>query len=129
MAARGGEGVRPGGHTPDGSEHNPAPAAAIPEPPATPRGKLCESATSSGAVYLGSHLGPGPRDGLITGLVNRTGRSVRLVRTSPELTVLLAGCLLGGTVGVGTIFCAVAIGPLIQFFPPRVAVPIEIPAC
>lgn len=83
---------------------------------------------ASGAIYLGSHLGPGPRDGLMTGLVNRTGRSVRLVRTSLELTVLLVGFLLGGTVGVGTVVFAVAIGPLVQFFLPRVAVPIEVPA-
>ena len=59
--------------------------------------------------------------------MNRTNRSVRLVRTSLELTVLLVGFLLGGTVGVGTVLFAVAIGPLIQFFLPRVAVPIEIP--
>jgi uncharacterized membrane protein YczE len=83
---------------------------------------------ASGAIYLGSHLGPGPRDGLMTGLVARTGRSVRLVRTSIELTVLLVGFLLGGTVGVGTVLFAVAIGPLVQFFLPRVAAPIELPA-
>ena len=83
---------------------------------------------ASGAIYLGSHLGPGPRDGLMTGLVSRTGRTVRLVRTGLELTVLLVGFLLGGTVGVGTILFAVAVGPLIQFFLPRVAVPIEVPA-
>jgi uncharacterized membrane protein YczE len=82
----------------------------------------------SGAVYLGSHLGPGPRDGLMTGLVARTGRSVRLVRTSLEASVLLIGFLLGGTVGVGTVLFALAIGPLIQFFLPRVAAPLELPA-
>jgi len=82
---------------------------------------------ASGAIYLGSHFGPGPRDGLMTGLVTRTGRSVRLVRTSLELTVLLVGFLLGGTVGVGTVVFAVAIGPLVQFFLPRVAVPIAVP--
>ena len=85
---------------------------------------LCAAA---GAVYLGSHLGPGPRDGLMTGLVARTRRSVRLVRTALELTVLLVGFLLGGTVGVGTLVFAVAVGPLIQFFLPRVAVPITVP--
>jgi uncharacterized membrane protein YczE len=85
---------------------------------------LCGAA---GAVYLGSHLGPGPRDGLMTGLVARTGRSVRLVRTTLELTVLLAGYLLGGTVGIGTVLFAVAIGPLVQFFLPRVAAPLEMP--
>jgi uncharacterized membrane protein YczE len=82
---------------------------------------------ASGAIYLGSHLGPGPRDGLMTGLVARTGRSVRLVRTGLELTVLLVGFLLGGTVGVGTVVFAVAIGPLVQFFLPWVAVPIRVP--
>ena len=80
---------------------------------------LCGAA---GAIYLGSHLGPGPRDGLMTGLVRRTGRSVRVVRTSLEIGVLVVGFLLGGTVGVGTLLFAVAIGPLIQFFLPRVAV-------
>jgi uncharacterized membrane protein YczE len=64
----------------------------------------------------------------MTGLVNRTNRTLLLVRTSLELTVLLVGFLLGGTVGVGTILFAVAIGPLIQFFLPQVAVPIKIPA-
>lgn len=83
---------------------------------------------ASGAVYLGSHLGPGPRDGLMTGLVARTGRSIRLVRTVLEATVLLFGFVLGGTVGVGTVIFAVAIGPLIQFFLPRVAAPLELRA-
>jgi uncharacterized membrane protein YczE len=83
---------------------------------------------ASVAVYLGSHLGPGPRDGLMTGLVARTGRSIRLVRTSLEASVLLVGFLLGGTVGVGTVLFAVAIGPLIQFFLPRVAAPVDLPA-
>jgi uncharacterized membrane protein YczE len=63
----------------------------------------------------------------MTGLVARTRRSVRLVRTALELTVLLVGFLLGGTVGVGTLVFAVAVGPLIQFFLPRVAVPITVP--
>ena len=82
----------------------------------------------AGGAYIGAGLGPGPRDGLMTGLVARTGRSVRLVRTSLELTVLLVGFLLGGTAGVGTVVFAVAVGPLIQFFLPRVAVPISVPA-
>lgn len=64
------------------------------------------------ALYIGASLGPGPRDGLMTGLVRRTGRSVRLVRTLIEVTVLLVGFLLGGTVGVGTLLYAVAIGPV-----------------
>ncbi|MCO7218867.1 YitT family protein [Klenkia sp. PcliD-1-E] len=76
----------------------------------------------AGATYLASAFGAGPRDGLMTGLVTRTGRSVRLVRTCLELTVLAVGLLLGGTVGVGTVLYAVAIGPLVQLFLPLVAV-------
>ena len=64
------------------------------------------------ALYIGASLGPGPRDGLMTGLVRRTGRSVRLVRTVIEVTVLVVGFLLGGTVGVGTLLYAFAIGPV-----------------
>ena len=66
------------------------------------------------AAYLGAHLGPGPRDGLMTGLVRRTGRSVRLVRTLIEGGVVVSGFLLGGTVGLGTLAYVVLIGPLIQ---------------
>jgi uncharacterized membrane protein YczE len=73
------------------------------------------------AVYVGARLGPGPRDGLMTGLSARTGRSVRLVRTGIELTVLAAGWLLGGTVGAGTVLYAFAIGPLAQTFLPLFA--------
>jgi uncharacterized membrane protein YczE len=65
-------------------------------------------------LYIGAGLGPGPRDGLMTGLVACTGLSVRLVRTAIEATVLAAGWLLGGTVGVGTVVYALAIGPLVQ---------------
>lgn len=68
----------------------------------------------STVLYVGAGYGPGPRDGLMTGLVERTGRSVRLVRTTIEATVLLVGWLLGGTVGVGTVLYAVGIGPLVQ---------------
>jgi uncharacterized membrane protein YczE len=64
------------------------------------------------ALYIGASLGPGPRDGLMTGLVRRTGRSVRLVRTVIEVTVLVVGFLLGGTVGIGTLLYAFAIGPI-----------------
>lgn len=70
------------------------------------------------AAYLGAHLGPGPRDGLMTGLVRRTGRSVRLVRTLIEGSVLVGGFLLGGTLGVGTIAYVLLIGPLIQHLQP-----------
>lgn len=70
----------------------------------------------AGAIYIGSQLGPGPRDGLMTGLAARTGRSLRRVRVGIEVTVLAIGVLLGGTVGVGTVLYALAIGPLVQFF-------------
>jgi uncharacterized membrane protein YczE len=70
------------------------------------------------AAYLGAHFGPGPRDGLMTGLVRRTGRSVRLVRTRIEGGVRVAGFVLGGTLGVGTVAYLVVIGPLIQFMLP-----------
>ena len=70
----------------------------------------------STVLYVGAGLGPGPRDGLMTGLVVRTGLSVRLVRTSIEATVLAVGWLLGGTVGIGTVVYAFGIGPLVQLF-------------
>ncbi|MDO5629003.1 MAG: hypothetical protein Q4G43_11840 [Mobilicoccus sp.] len=70
------------------------------------------------AMYLGSRLGSGPRDGLMTGLARRTGRSLRLVRTGIEVTVLTIGWLLGGVVGLGTVLYALLIGPLTQAFLP-----------
>jgi uncharacterized membrane protein YczE len=70
------------------------------------------------ALYIGSQFGPGPRDGLMTGLHRRTGRSIRLVRTSMEVTVVVLGALLGGVVGLGTVVYAVAIGPLVQWLLP-----------
>lgn len=69
-------------------------------------------------LYIGAGMGPGPRDGLMTGLVRRTGWSVRLVRTAIEVTVLATGWLLGGSVGVGTLVYAFGIGPLIQVLIP-----------
>lgn len=81
----------------------------------------------AGALYIGSQLGPGPRDGLMTGLHARTGLSLRLVRSVIELTVLIIGWLLGGPVGVGTILYAVCIGPLVQFFLRYCIVPIAAP--
>ena len=77
----------------------------------------------AGALYIGAGLGPGPRDGLMTGLARRTGWSLRLVRTGIELTVLGCGWLLGGTVGVGTLLYAFTIGPLVQIFLPMVTIP------
>lgn len=67
-------------------------------------------------MYIGARFGPGPRDGLMTGLHRVTGRSVRLVRTAIEAAVLITGFALGGTAGVGTALYALAIGPLAQFF-------------
>jgi uncharacterized membrane protein YczE len=81
----------------------------------------------AGALYIGAQLGPGPRDGLMTGLVRRTGLSVRLVRTTLELTVLAVGFLLGGTVGLGTVLYAVGIGPIVQVLLPRLTVPLDVP--
>jgi uncharacterized membrane protein YczE len=74
------------------------------------------------AAYIGAQLGRGPRDGLMTGLARRTGRSLRLVRTSMELTVVVLGLLLGGVAGVGTIVYALAIGPLSQALLPPMLV-------
>lgn len=74
------------------------------------------------AAYIGARLGPGPRDGLMTGLAARTGFSLRSVRTGLEITVLTVGWLLGGTIGVGTVLYALAIGPLTQAFLPWFAV-------
>lgn len=65
-------------------------------------------------MYIGAGFGAGPRDGLMTGIHARTGWSVRAIRTAIEVSVLLIGWLLGGTVGVGTVVYALAIGPLIQ---------------
>ena len=75
------------------------------------------------ALYVGAGLGPGPRDGLMTGLVARTGGSVRLVRITIEVLVVATGWALGGTVGVGTLAYALGIGPLVHVFMPRLAMP------
>jgi uncharacterized membrane protein YczE len=76
----------------------------------------------STALYIGAQLGPGTRDGLMTGLARRLPVSLRLIRTGIEVVVVLVGWLLGGVVGVGTVLFALAIGPLTQFFLPRVVV-------
>ena len=70
------------------------------------------------AMYISARLGPGPRDGLMTGLVRRTGLSVRVVRTSIEVTVLAIGWVLGGVVGIGTVAYALGIGPLVHLMLP-----------
>ncbi|MFB8029854.1 YitT family protein [Streptomyces sp. NPDC056465] len=67
-------------------------------------------------LYISARFGPGPRDGLMTGLNRLTGRSIRLVRTAIEVAVVLTGFLLGGSLGAGTVLYALAIGPLAQFF-------------
>jgi hypothetical protein len=82
---------------------------------------------ASGA-YIGAGLGPGPRDGLMTGLVRRTGGSIRAVRMTIEVTVLAAGAALGGTVGVGTVVYALSIGPLVHVLLPRLTVSHPVPA-
>ena len=72
-------------------------------------------------AYIGAGLGPGPRDGLMTGLAAR-GHSIRVVRTGLELTVLAAGWILGGTVGVGTVAYALGIGPIAHVTIPWLAI-------
>jgi uncharacterized membrane protein YczE len=73
-------------------------------------------------LYIGAGLGPGPRDGLMTGLAARGVGSIRLVRTGLELSALAAGWLLGGSVGLGTLAFALTIGPNVQLFLPRLTV-------
>src|ERR1043165_9803231 len=70
------------------------------------------------ALYIGSQLGPGPRDGLMTGLHRRTGAWIRLGRNSMEASVVAVGGLLGGGVGIGPCAYAAAIGPLVQWLLP-----------
>ncbi|GAA2251200.1 MULTISPECIES: YczE/YyaS/YitT family protein [Streptomyces] len=74
-------------------------------------------------LYIAARFGPGPRDGIMTGLNQLTGVSIRLVRTGIEFTVVATGFALGGTVGIGTLLYALAIGPLAQFFLRLFAVP------
>ncbi|MFF1307156.1 YitT family protein [Streptomyces sp. NPDC058307] len=74
-------------------------------------------------LYIAAGFGPGPRDGLMTGLHRRTGRSIRLMRTAVEVAVVVTGFVLGGTLGVGTVLYAVSIGPLAQVFLRMFAVP------
>jgi uncharacterized membrane protein YczE len=74
------------------------------------------------AAYIGVRLGPGPRDGLMTGLVRRTGGSVRVVRTAIEVAVVVIGWLLGGTLGAATVIYAFVVGPLVHLLLPRFTV-------
>lgn len=79
------------------------------------------------AAYIGARLGPGPRDGLMTGLVRRTGGSLRRVRTVIEMAVVATGWALGGTFGIATVLYALAIGPLVQVLLPRLSVALQGP--
>lgn len=104
--------------------------AVLPEPDAMPWriAALLAGVVLNGvatAAYIGARLGPGPRDGVMTGLVARTGRSVRLVRTSIEVVLVVVGWALGGTVGVGTVLYALAIGPIVHPLLPRFTVPVR----
>jgi len=76
-------------------------------------------------LYIGAQLGPGPRDGLMTGMHRRTVVSIRLVRTGIEVVAVVVGWLLGGVVGIGTVVFALAIGPLVQVFLPWCIVELE----
>jgi uncharacterized membrane protein YczE len=75
------------------------------------------------SAYIGAGLGPGPRDGLMTGLAARTGWPISVVRTGIELSVLSVGWWLGGTVGLGTVLYTLAIGPIIQLTLPLFTIP------
>lgn len=77
------------------------------------------------ALYIGAQFGPGPRDGLMTGISRRTGASIRLVRTGLEVCVVAVGWLLGGTIGAGTVLYALAIGPVTQLLLPWCTVAVE----
>ena len=79
-------------------------------------------------LYIGSGLGPGPRDGLMTGLARR-GISIRTARTAVELTALTFGVMLGGAIGIGTAMFALAIGPLVQLFLPRLTMTAPVERC
>jgi uncharacterized membrane protein YczE len=98
---------------------------AAPEPLAVRVGYLVAGILLQGlatAAYIGAQLGRGPRDGLMTGLSRRTGRSLRLVRTGMELTVVAIGLLIGGVAGLGTLVYALSIGPLSQALLPALLV-------
>jgi uncharacterized membrane protein YczE len=98
----------------------PAPSAVLVRAVFAGGGILLNAAAT--AMYVGVRLGPGPRDGLMTGLVRRTGGSVGVVRTSIEVAVVAVGWLLGGTLGIATIVYAVAVGPLVHVLLPRLTV-------
>ncbi|WP_405556149.1 YitT family protein [Streptomyces sp. NBC_01171] len=74
------------------------------------------------ALYLGAQFGSGPRDGIMTGLVRLTRLPIAVVRTGIDIAVAVAGWLMGGTLGAGTVLVALCMGPLVGLFLPRVAV-------
>lgn len=82
----------------------------------------------AGGAYIGAGLGPGPRDGLMTGLCRRTGWSIKRVRTGIEIAVLAIGWLLGGTVGAGTVLYAVSIGWIVHHALPYFTIQDRTPA-
>jgi len=100
--------------------------AILPDPPTLAGqllylfGAILANGVATG-LYIGAGLGPGPRDGLMTGLAAR-GHPIVVMRTAIEITVLAIGWLLGGTIGVGTLLYAVAIGPLAHYFIPHLEV-------
>jgi len=85
-------------------------------------GGLLALAVATG-LYIGARFGPGPRDGLMTGIHRRTGWPIWVVRTSIEVIVLSIGWLLGGNVGLGTLAFALLIGPLVNVTLPLLRVP------
>jgi uncharacterized membrane protein YczE len=87
-------------------------------------GGLAMLAIATG-LYIGARLGPGPRDGLMTGLHRRTGWKIWVVRTIIEVTVLTIGWILGGQVGVGTLLFALLIGPMVNVTLPLLTVPVK----
>lgn len=78
-------------------------------------------------LYIGARFGPGPRDGLMTGINTRFGVRIWIVRTSIEIVVLVIGWILGGNVGIGTLAFAVLVGPLVHITMPILRVP-DLPA-
>ena len=107
--------------TPDEAPEHPFLVAAVRARPfsartfffAIPHWSTALVAVASG-LYIGANFGPGPRDGLMTGISRRTGLSLRVVRTGIEVTALTIGAILGGTVGIGTLAFALLIGPAVQ---------------
>ncbi len=90
-------------------------------------GGLALIAVATG-LYIGARLGPGPRDGLMTGLHRRTGRPIWMVRTAIEVAVLIVGVLLGGQFGIGTIAFALLIGPMVGVTMPLFHIPEAAPS-